>query len=298
MPSYDILLLTDARFENPADPDWYVNQILTEDRILSEALEKRGLRTKRVDWARKDFDWSGARYAVFRTTWDYSHRFAEFSAWLERTARQTLLINPPELIRWNVDKHYLGDLERRGIHAVPTRFVEKGEALSLRDLHAETGWRETVLKPAVSAGARHTYRLHPGNLAEHESQFQQLIAGEAMLLQPFQENIVKEGEKTLMVMDGRYTHAVLKKAKPGDFRVQDDFGGSVHDYRPGSEEIAFAEAAFAVCEPKPLYGRVDLVRDNDGRLAVVELELIEPELWFRFHPPSADVLAQALLALF
>ena len=88
MPSHDILLLTDARFENPADPDWYVNQILTEDRILSEALEKRGLRAKRVDWARKDFDWSAARCAVFRTTWNYSHRFAEFSAWLERTARQ------------------------------------------------------------------------------------------------------------------------------------------------------------------------------------------------------------------
>jgi len=298
MPQYDLVLLTESRFENPVLPNWYAEQILTEDRILTEALQRRGLRALRVDWARKDFDWSDAPFALFRTTWDYSRRFAEFSAWLERVSRETRLINPPELIRWNMDKHYLRDLEQRGVHAVPTRFIEPGDAVTLRELFAETGWTDAVLKPAVSGGARHTYRLHPGNLEEHEALFRQLTAQETMLLQPFQENILREGEKTLMVMGGQYTHAVLKKAKPGDFRVQDDFGGTVHEYRPSSEEIEFAEMAFSVCDPLPFYGRVDMVTENSGQLAVGELEIFEPELWFRFHPPSADVLADALLPLY
>ena len=298
MSRYDLVLLTDSRFENPAETDWYVDQILLEDRILTEALERRGLRVRRVDWARKDFDWSSTRFALFRTTWDYSARFSEFSAWLERTALETRLLNPPDLVRWNLDKHYLADLEARGVHSVPTRFVEKGEQVTLMSLFAKSGWLDAVLKPAVSAGGRHTYRIHIGNLWENEPLFARLVSQEAMMLQPFQENIVRVGEKTLMVMGGQYTHAVLKKAKPGEFRVQDDWGGTVHPYEPTKEEIAFAERAFAVCDPQPLYGRVDMVNDNEGRLAVVELELIEPELWFRFHPPSAEVLADALLALF
>jgi glutathione synthase/RimK-type ligase-like ATP-grasp enzyme len=197
-----------------------------------------------------------------------------------------------------MDKHYLRDLEMRGVHATPTRYIEPGESVTLKALHTETGWERTVLKPAVSAAARHTYRLDPSNLEAHEAVFRELIAREAMMLQPFQDHIVEKGEKTLMVMGGQYTHAVLKVAKPGDFRVQDDYGGTVQAYTPTPEEIRFAELAFSVCDPAPLYGRIDLVTDNDGCLAVMELELIEPELWFRFHPPSAEVLADALLDLF
>jgi glutathione synthase/RimK-type ligase-like ATP-grasp enzyme len=298
MKPYDILLLTESRYENPVNPNWYAEQILAEDRILGEALGRRGLKTRRVDWARKDFDWSDAHFAMFRTTWDYFNRFAEFSEWLERASRQTQLVNDPELIRWNMDKHYLGDLEQRGVRIVPTRFVEAGERVTLQDLHRETGWAETVLKPAVSGAGRHTYRLNADNLAAHEPIFQQLLAAEAMLLQPFQKSIVEVGEKTLMLMDGQFTHAVLKKAKAGEFRVQDDFGGTVESYAPTRAEIEFAEAVFAVCDPAPLYGRVDLVADNHGKPAVVELELIEPELWFRFHPPAAEVLADSFLNLF
>lgn len=298
MKPYDLILLTEARYENPVEPDWYKQQILLEDSLLMAALEHRGLKARRVDWARKDFDWSSARFAMFRTTWDYFHRFAEFSEWLERVSEQTTLINPLELVRWNMDKHYLRDLDKRGVRITPTRFVEAGEAITLAELHAETGWEKTVLKPAVSGAGRHTYRLDGSNLAAHEPIFRELLAKEAMMLQPFQEKVITEGEKALMVMGGQFTHAVLKTAKPGEFRVQDDFGGTVHPYTPTPEEIRFAESAFAVCYPQPLYGRVDLITDNEGRLAVVELELIEPELWFRFHPPAAGVLADALLAWF
>lgn len=161
-------------------------------------------------------------------------------------------------------------------------------------LHDQTSWNETVLKPAISGAARHTYKLNLQNLHLYESVFKELIQKEAFMLQPFQNNIVKKGELSLIVIDGKFTHAVLKIAKKGDFRVQDDFGGTVHNYIPSPEEIDFAERAVKACEPPPIYARVDMFTDNDGHLAVSELELIEPELWFRNNPDAADKLAYAI----
>jgi glutathione synthase/RimK-type ligase-like ATP-grasp enzyme len=297
---YDIVLLTEHRFTaTEASPeDWYLQQILTEDRILAKALEGHGLRTIRKNWADPDFDWSSTRMALFRTTWDYFHRFPEFSQWLGRTSSQTMLLNPPPLVRWNMDKNYLPELAAKGICIPPTRIRKKGSAGSLTEWHHEAGWAnvETVLKPTISGGARHTYRLNAENIERHESIFRELIVQEDMMLQEFQYCVPEKGEISLMVMGGQFTHAVQKTAKAGDFRVQDDFGGTVHHYHPTEAEISLAERAVAACNPAPLYARVDIVESNQGQLAIMELELIEPELWFRFHPPAAVCLADAIVA--
>ena len=299
MPSFDIALLTDRRYTAPAaqDGDWYLGNILADDGLLRDALARRGLTSVRVDWADPAIDWSQFQCAVFRTTWDYFERFAEFGAWLERAGRETRLVNRLSTVRWNMDKHYLTDLAARGVPVVPSRFLEQGSARTVADVLAEAGWDEAVVKPCVSGAARHTYRVNRRTAAEHQPLFTTLVAHEAMLVQPFQADILRTGEDTLMVFGGRYSHAVRKVAKPGDFRVQDDHGGTVHEHRPGPDQVALAEQAVAACSPVPVYGRVDLVRDNNGRLAVMELELIEPELWLRFHPPAADQFAAGLVAL-
>ncbi|HEX7076799.1 MAG TPA: hypothetical protein VF363_00065 [Candidatus Eisenbacteria bacterium] len=295
-PIADIALLTEQRLAAPsaAPADWFLANVLLEDGLLQEALARRGLSAVRVDWSRPDIDWSRFRLAVFRTTWDYSHRFDEFAAWLERAERQTALCNRPSIIRWNVDKHYLADLEAKGIPIVPSRFIERGSTASLPGLLEETGWGEAILKPCVSAGARDTYRVDRENAAGLAPTVRRLLAAESLILQPFQRDIRERGEDTLMVLNGRYTHAVRKKVQAGDFRVQEYHGGTLHDCEPTADQIALAERAMAVCEPAPAYGRVDMVRDNDGRLAVMELELIEPELWLRRHPPAAEPLADAI----
>ena len=295
MKTYDIVLLTESRYDQPIEIDWYVEQVLTEDNLVKEALEAKGLRVTRKDWADANFDWSSTHYVLFRTTWDYFHRFEEFSKWMEATKQITQFINPVEQIIWNMDKHYLRDLNNKGVNIPPTVFIEKGNTKSLQEIHNIKQWTETVLKPAVSGGGRHTYRLNQENIAEHEDIFKELCEQEAMLLQPFQHNVVSQGEIAFMVMGGKFTHAILKIAKEGDFRVQDDFGGTVHEYNPTSEEIAFAEKVVAACDPQPLYARVDVFTDNDGNPAIAELELIEPELWFRFCHESADVLADAIV---
>ncbi|PCH94146.1 MAG: hypothetical protein COB85_05915, partial [Bacteroidetes bacterium] len=133
---------------------------------------------------------------------------------------------------------------------------------------------------------------------EYKEIYSDLVRKETMLIQPFQKNVVDKGEVAYMIFDGKYTHAVLKTAKQGEFRVQDDFGGTVKEYTPSPEEIRFAEHAAKQCTPLPVYARVDVITDNEEKLAVTEMELIEPELWFRFHPEAADRFANAIFKTF
>jgi glutathione synthase/RimK-type ligase-like ATP-grasp enzyme len=298
MKPYDVILLTESRYEKPTNPNWYVQNILTEDQLVREALERRGLRVARHDWATPDFDWACTQLALFRTTWDYFNYFDKFKAWLDTLEASTQAINPVPQVRWNMDKHYLLDLQAQGIRIPPTAYIHKGDQTTLKKLHEENNWSETVLKPTVSGAGRHTYRLNPENLAEYEAIFQELITREDMMLQPFLHNVPTKGEVALMVIGGKFTHAVLKKAKPGDFRVQDDFGGTVHEYTPSQAEIEFAERTVAACDPMPFYARVDVVWDNEDQLALSELEIIEPEMWYRMHPPAADQLAEAIVSAY
>ena len=294
MFTYDCVILTDQRYLNDSKTDAYKHNVYFEDRLVYHALEELGLKTLRLAWDDMFFDWSSTKSVLFRTTWDYFDRFEEFLKWLETVSKQTTLLNSEAIIRWNIDKHYLLDLQKKGIHIAESHFIEKGAKVTLEKLHDILNWKETVLKPCVSGAARHTYRLNPDNLNEHESIFQELIAKEAMMLQPFQYNIVTKGEISMMVFNGNFTHAILKKAKAGDFRVQDDFGGSIQDYTPTDEEIEFAEASVKACNELPMYARVDIFEDNDGCIALSELELIEPELWFRSNPDAAKFLAQSI----
>jgi glutathione synthase/RimK-type ligase-like ATP-grasp enzyme len=295
MARYDITILTAEHYLDPVHPDWYVQQILLEDRILAEALEREGLRVHRIDWTNAAFRWNETSSAIIRSTWDYTNRFEEFHAFLHTAAAQTRLINPLSTVLWNLDKHYLSDLRKRGIGIPETIFIERYSTDTIADVFRNSGFTEAILKPAMSAGARHTYRLTADNLPGHEAIFRELIGNETMMLQPFLHSVVTHGEITLVVIGGRYTHAIHKKAKQGDFRVQDDFGGTVHHYTPTPEEIAFAERAVAACDPLPAYARVDILRDQDGHPVVSELEAIEPELWFRFFPPAAAKLAEHIV---
>ena len=290
----DCVVLTDKRYTINSSSEQYIQNVLDEDAFVVNALKAEGLNAIRLAWDDANFDWNSTKCIIFRTTWDYFDRFSEFSVWLTKVSKQTTLINSEAIIRWNIDKHYLQDLQKNNVHITETHFIEKGMQTTLKQLHRSLQWNETVLKPCVSGAARHTYKLNAENLDAHETIFQELTSEEAMMLQPFQYNIIEKGEISLMVFNGQFTHAVLKKAKAGDFRVQDDFGGSVHDYQPTAQEIAFAENTVRACKELPLYARVDIFEDNNGHIALSELELIEPELWFRKHPEASTILAKAV----
>ncbi len=294
----DVVVLTDERFVAPKDSNEYTTNVMFEDQLVITGLIKKGLAVKKVAWSDPDFDWSTTKYILFRTTWDYPNRFNEFADWLMDVAFKTKMINSYDLVSWNLDKHYLNDLKFEGIHTVETHFIQPKDDRTLARIHEELGWEKTVLKPAVSASAKNTFMLSQENLAQHEDTFSKLISDEAMLLQPFLDSILERGEVSLMLIGGEFTHAVVKKAKPGDFRVQDDFGGSVEDYEPSQEEIDLAIAAVKACETLPIYARVDIANDPGGVPAVMELEIIEPEMWFRRNADAADKLADEIAKLF
>ncbi len=297
MAEYDITLLTASKFLTAEKDDWFTSQLLEDDRLLAGVLEKRGLKVTRTNWDNPGFKWNETKYVIFRTPWDYFKRYDEFAPWLEKAAKVTKFINPLDIIYWNIDKHYLLDLQKAGINIPPAFFIEPGDERSLKEITDGIEWNEFILKPAISGGAWHTYRLNIKNISEHATIFKELIKDKCMVLQEFQNTVIETGEVSLMVIGGKFTHAVLKKAKESDFRVQADLGGTVHDYSASGDEIKFAEDVVSKSPLGITYARVDVMKDNRGKLSIIELEAFEPELWLRRYPPAADVFADIVFNL-
>jgi glutathione synthase/RimK-type ligase-like ATP-grasp enzyme len=291
---YDFVILTDDRYINPAKRDQYVQNILFEDGILIKELERLGFNVMRKSWSDPDFEWKSTKYAIFRTTWDYFDRLSEFINWLEGTSVKTKFINDYSLVKWNLDKHYLKDLKNSNVPIVPTNFIEPDDDIKLEVIFKQFNLDEIIIKPAISGAARHTYRVNKQNLKFQCKIFSDLHKNETWLIQPFLHTIISKGEISLIMINGNYSHSVLKIAKKGDFRVQDDFGGTVHDYQPGQNEIELAEKALKACPVLPVYARVDIVWDEMGSPLISELELIEPELFFRNREASARELALSI----
>jgi len=294
MHEYDLVILTDDRYVAPKNVTTYIQNILTEEGLLIEALAHYDLKVIRKSWSDPNFNWLSTKYACFRSTWDYFDRYQEFNSWLHQTASKLQFINPVKLVQWNLDKHYLADLQLKGIPVVKTWFMEPGSTNKLEVIAKEIETDELVLKPAISGAARHTYRIKKTKISGYESIFQQLTSQETMMVQPFIKSILNKGEISIMMFGARYSHAVLKKGKPGDFRVQDDFGGKVYEYQPTEEAIELAVNTVNTCPELPFYARIDLVWDNDNKLVVSELELVEPELFFRNKPVAAELLAREI----
>ena len=292
MKEFDVVLLTDSRYVNPKKIDPYIQNVLKEDRLVMDGLEKLNLRTIKKDWNDTNFNWSSTKSAIFRSTWDYFDQFSNFRNWLELVKEQCYLINPYEQINWNLDKHYLLDLQKLDLPIVESVFVSKKTQLNLETISKNKNWKDIVIKPTISGAARHTYHLKNDEIKKFQDKWLSLTNSEDFMVQEFQKNILSSGEIAVMLFGGEYSHSVLKKAKKGDFRVQDDFGGSVEKINPSLEIIELAEKTVKSLKTMPLYARVDIIFDNGSNPVISELELIEPELWFRFKEESAYKLAE------
>lgn len=295
MKDFDVVILTDSRYIRPAEITPYVQNILTEDRLIMDALMSRGMRVERKEWTDQGFDWSKTRSVVFRTTWDYFDKIELFKRWLNYVDSKCLCINDIDTISWNIDKHYLADLDSEGISVIPTHFTRENTKASLQKIMKDRGWNDVVIKPAVGGAGRLTHRVLGAQIDEFEALFAEWTEMESFMVQPFQRSVPQKGEWSLMYFGDTFSHAVLKKAKDGDFRVQDDFGGTVEAYQPSKKEIRFGRQAVKASGKDPVYARVDIIEDNKGKLAVSELELVEPELWMRFNRDSADLFADQIL---
>ena len=291
MKKYDVVVLTDSRYVNPLKTNTYISNVLREDELVINALKEKNLSVVKKDWNDSIFDWETTRSILFRSTWDYFDKFELFKKWFNKTKNKCLMINSTETIEWNIDKHYLLDLQEHQIPIPNSEFIKRGSSIDLLLLMQKKNWNEIVVKPTISGAAKNTYRLKKEEIIQFGPKWEKLIYEEDFIVQEFQNNVISEGEVAMIVIGGKFTHAVLKKAKEGDFRVQDDFGGSIAIYNPSEEMVKLAEKCTRILTPIPSYARVDIIWDNLRELAVSELELIEPELWFRLNPNAAQKLA-------
>lgn len=293
--NYDIVILTDDHHENYDQQHWRTQQTRHEDQLLIDALNNRGLKTAYVSWSNPHFDWRQAKAIMFRSTWDYYYRFEAFLAWLNRIKSILIMVNPLATILWNANKKYLFDLQSFGVPIVDSICLEKNQQVQLPQLFDELCADEIIIKPQISGSALHTFRINRKNIEGVYNQLDKLISKQAFIVQPFQKNILTMGEISMMVINGKFTHAVQKQTKQGDFRVQSDHGGTVQLYAASKQEIFFAEQVVAACHTIPFYARVDVIRDNNDQLALMELELIEPEMFFRFDQSAVFLLADSLV---
>jgi len=273
--------------------------VTDDDRLLADELSARGVSVHAAPWSDTSARWSSFDAVVVRSCWDYFLRPVEFHAWLDALESEgARVFNDVRTLRWNADKSYLRDLESRDVAVIPTRWLERGSAPSLRELRRTTGWSELVVKPTVSGGAHRTWCALPGAEAADDARLATMIDDSAVMVQPLVAEIEREGEWSLVFLGGRYSHAVLKRPRSGDFRVQREHGGSLEAAEPCTAVIAAAARVLANTptdhEP-PLYARVDgcIV---DGELQLMELELLEPELFLRCAPSAPARMAETLLA--
>lgn len=197
------------------------------------------------------------------------------------------MLNPVPLLRWNSDKRYLSELGEKGVLTIPTMLVENLDDDSLGALRSRFG-DDLVIKPPISASAYGTHRLSGSDSVPSSA------LGQAMLVQPFLRSVADEGEYSVMLFGGRFSHCIVKRPKHGDYRVQPHLGGTEQPCAPPDGAIELAHAALGAAPAAAVYGRVDMMRDNEGGLAVVELELIEPALWLQHAPDGGQSFVDAI----
>jgi len=254
-----------------------------EVHVAADALRAAGVSADVVSWD-EDRDWGAYELVVVRTPWDYFDRVTQFLDWAARVERETSLVNPADVLRWNSHKGYLAEFTAKSVPTVPTRLVP-GPSTDVADQIREVPWEEIVVKPAVDGGARHAWR----GLRDDPSLSrvaERLTEHGDVVVQPFVPAIV-DGERSLVFLGGRFSHAVRKVPKTGDYRSQRHLGGREVDHEPDSAELQVALAAMAAAPGRLTYARVDLV-EWEGAPVLIELEVIEPDLFLRDVPERVD----------
>jgi len=265
-----------------------------DDLILAAALERRGTRVAPVVWTEMKPDSPACDLLLVRSVWDYHLRPQDFMRWIDAVSSRMPVLNPPEMIRWNMDKRYLQQIEAAGFRVPKTVFLNEGTEAELAEVMHPGGFGEAVVKPTISASAYETRRIKQATHEQNEW-LNAMLTTRPMMVQEFIPEIQSGGEWSLIFAGMEFTHAVHKAPKAGDFRVQEEHGGSHKRDNPPKQALAMAQEILQRFAPDAVYCRVDLVM-REERAILMELELIEPLLHFELAPEAAEVMAEKLTA--
>lgn len=264
-----------------------------DDQVLINAMRVAGMEPVSVVWDAPQH-WNEFDVVVLRSIWDYHLKYPRFLEWLDELDRTGVPVhNSTNLVRWNADKKYMLELESRGVRITPSRLVTASDDVTLSQIAAATKWRSLVVKPTVASTGYETWLCETPVTDESEARFAAQKQKMNVLVQEYAAGVL-EGEVSMVFLDGRYSHSVLKRAAGSEFRVHIEHGGTVESVYPTNAHIEWAESVVAAAPSRWAYARVDMVNDQAGPL-LMELELLDPELFFKYQPHATNLMISALM---
>ncbi len=280
------------------DTGRYLSVVPDENEMLLNLFQQHGHQVELQVWDNPLVDWKAYDVVIVKSTWDYFiGKIEQFYSWLDYLESNNIpCLNKPDLIRWNADKHYLLDIAWNGLNIVPTYIIEKNEAIDFNFLFEKFETDELIIKPCISGGAMNTMRVKQTNIEEHLPTFNNWIKEQAYLVQPLKKEIITEGEWSFVYFNGKFSHQLLKVAQEGDFRIQHFFGGKITTPQNNETLIKASQEYIDRYAKDALYARVDGVWSN-GQFELMELELIEPYLFFFTNELSLSNYYQAFESL-
>lgn len=271
---------------------WFI-----DDDLVHEPLQKQGWEVQNIPWNHPT-NWNEYDVVVIRSPWDYQDHLEEFIQVLEEIDNsKALLLNNIETVKWNINKNYLFDLESKGVELVPTIKLSNPKLESIKHAFEKFQTDQIIIKPIIGANADDTYRIAK-NKSSNIQEIISVFLDRECLIQPFMHNIVDEGEFSLIYFNDKLSHTILKTVGQGDYRVQEEHGGGVTPIDKTEKLlVATADKIIKTLSDIPLYARVDLVRTSVNSFALMELELIEPCLYFRFDEVAPVKFADCIDSL-
>ena len=264
--------------------------LVFDDRLLIKPLIKAGFKVFPVIWDDPKINWRNFQVTVFRSAWDYYLKIEKFIAWLDKLEVEKIKVfNPVNIIRWNIDKRYLLDLEKLGIKIIPTFLndIDKGRSLTnLSRCDLGTNTADIIIKPRFGASGYQVKKLSLRQLNK---------IPEGFIVQPYLKEIEDSGELSIVFINNHYSHCVRKQPKKGDFRTSYEFGAKWTLEKLDQKLVKNAENIIKILDKNLLYARIDAIELN-GKLILMELEVTEPFLFLSWHLPSVQLFVDSLAA--
>ena len=269
--------------------DKYPESKKLDDQLLRQALREYNIEAQSVDWNAPDSVWSQFDAVLVYSTWDYYDDHSKFLALLRKMEGMGIKVyNPPSIIEWNSCKTYLKDLEKLGLRIIESIFISSAELGNVKAIMMKKGWNECVIKPQISTSGRHTYRFNLSTLENIQNLLKD--CDDQLIIQPFVEEIITEGEWSFVFFDNEFIHCVLKKPDEGEFLVQK---GTKILINPPDWMIQEAQHIVSTIQLPVLQLRLDVIR-RGNELRIMEVEAIEPNLFLKYFPGSEKILAKKL----
>jgi len=270
-----------------------IDDFVVYDRLLNQPLADCGWQTSHLSWRAKDVDWSQFDAVIIRSTWDYQEDAEAFMQVLKDIEQSgTTLLNSLKIAQWNINKNYLQEVEQKGAAIIPTIWLEAFKYDLLGSYFTHFNTEQIIIKPTISANSDNTFWLKKDTYIKDQEHLKKSLKNRQLMVQPFVPAIIEEGEYSLFYFAGEYSHCILKTPKSGDFRVQEEHGGLLQSITPCQDLFTAANKALQTIPEKVLYARIDLVK-HENVYQLMEIELIEPSLYFNLDKQAAFRFAQA-----